>query len=112
MTEFPITDDDGLVQCACEADEILRLLADASRRRVVESLANYEDTWIHREQLAQRLAGSHEEEPINNWERDLHHVHLPMLEDTGIIEYDRQEGTVRHYQCDGLADVLDAVEPE
>ncbi|MFA9418434.1 ArsR family transcriptional regulator [Natrinema sp. HArc-T2] len=112
MTEFPITDDDGLVQCTCGTDKMLRLLADASRRRVVASLKNCEDNWIHREQLAQRLSEPHEDGAVSSWERDLHHVHLPLLEDVGLIEYDRQAGTVRHYQCDILSDVLDTVDPE
>ena len=112
MTEFPITDNDGLVQSICETDEVLRLLADASRRRVVVSLANCESNWIHREQLAQRLAVANEDETVSSWERDLHHVHLPLLEDTGVVGYDRREGTIRYYHCDVLSDVLDAVGSE
>ncbi|ELZ17458.1 DUF7344 domain-containing protein [Natrinema limicola] len=112
MTEFPITDNDGLVQSTCKTDEILRLLADASRRRVVVSLENVEKNRIHREQLAQRLALPHEDETISGWERALHYIHLPLLADTGLIEYDRQEGTIRHYHCERLSDVLAAVDPE
>ncbi len=110
MIEFPITDGRGLAQCSSETDEVLRLLADASRRRVIVSLMNCEDDWIHREQLAQRLALPHEDETVSRWGRDLHHVHLPLLEDTGLIEYDRRNGTIRYYQCDVVCDVLDAID--
>ena len=112
MTEFPITDNDGLVQSTCKTDEVLRLLADASRRRVVVSLENCESNWIHREQLAQRLGVPHEDETISGWERDLHHIHLPLLEDMGLIEYDSQEGMIRHYRCERLSDILTAVDPQ
>jgi len=112
MTEFPITDNDGLVQSTCGTDEVLRLLADASRRRVVVSLENCENNWIHREQLAQRLVVPHEDETSSGWERDLHHIHLPLLEDMGLTEYDRQEGMIRHYRCERLSDILTAVDPQ
>ncbi|TMT81619.1 ArsR family transcriptional regulator [Haloterrigena sp. H1] len=112
MTEFPITDEDGLVQCTCETDELLRLLADASRRRVVVLLENCDSNWIRIDQMAQLLSMTCDGESVSGWKRDLHHIHLPMLEDTGVIEYDRQDNVVRYYHCDVITDVLDAIDSE
>ena len=112
MTEFPITDDDGLVQCTCGTDELFRLLTDASRRRVIALLENLESNWIRVGQMAQQLSMTRKEEIISEWERELHHIHLPMLEDTGLIEYDRQGRVVRYYRCETIADILAVIDSE
>ncbi len=112
MTEFPIMNEDGLVQCTCETDEILRLLADASRRQVVVLLENCDNNWIHADQMAQRLSLTCNVGTISELERDLHHIHLPMLEDTGLIEYDRQDRVVRYYHCEVIENVLDVIDPD
>jgi len=112
MTEFSITDENGLVQSTCETDEILRLLADASRRQVVVLLENCDSNWIRVDQMAQQLSMRCDDETISSWKRDLHHVHLPMLEDTGLIEYDRQDRVVRYYHCEVIANVLDVIDSE
>ena len=110
MSEFPITDDDGLVQCTCKTGDLLRLLADASRRQVVAALENHDSNRMHVDRLAQQLAMTAEAQTSSDWRRDLHHCHLPMLEDVGVIDYDTHDRLVRYYHCDMLTTVLDVIE--
>ena len=86
-------------------DELFRILSNRRRRRVLYSLVDSEESVIECSQLVDRLAdgpatvgagGDSSEAAVA---RDLYHVHLPRLEDAGIVEYDRRQGTVRY---DGL----------
>ena len=38
---------------------------------------------------------------------DLHHDHIPRLDDAGIIEYDRRQGTIRFRGSDSLEEWLE-----
>ncbi|MWG34124.1 hypothetical protein GQS65_06400 [Halomarina oriensis] len=79
-------------------DETLRVLADHERRYVcyylhregsmdVDTLAR----WV-----AATKAGSHPSaDDLTATGVALRHVHLPTLADTGIVEYDREEGVAR-----------------
>lgn len=110
MSEFPITDEDGLVRCTCETDDLLRLLADASRRRVIVLLENYDSNRIHVDRMAQQLSMTAGNTTAREWHRRLHHRYLPMLEDVGLIEYDSQAKVVRYFDCEVITDVLDVID--
>ena len=110
MSECPITDEDGLVRCTCETDEILRLLADASRRRVIVLLENRDSNRIHVDRMAQQLSMTTDTKTIRGWKRNLHHRHLPMLEEVGLIEYDSQARVVRYFHCEAITNVLDVID--
>lgn len=77
-----------------EFDGAMRALSDGSRRRILIALC--EEEYIH---------------PFfdDGNERDraiqLHHVHLPLMEDNGLIAWNRDTGTVRR------GDDFEAVEP-
>lgn len=80
-----------------ELDETTRnrLLADDQRRFVIESLRTARsgvDTTLdeiasHLDRAAQR-AGSEHAESRRDLRCRLHHVHLPMLADAGMLDYD------------------------
>lgn len=88
-------------------DELFSVLSNRRRRRVLYSLVDSEDAVVECSQLVRRLAdgpvtiGASEDDGSSEASvaRDLYHVHLPRLEDAGIVEYDRRQGTVRY---DGL----------
>ena len=112
MTEFPITDEDELTQCTCGTDELFRLLTDASRRRAIALLENLERNWIRVGEMAQRLSMTREDETVTDWERELHHIHLPMLENTGLIDYDRQGRVVRYYHSETVGEILSVLDSD
>ncbi|WP_245549728.1 winged helix-turn-helix domain-containing protein [Natronococcus occultus] len=91
----------------CETDEVLRVLANARRREIVSVLEALDDNWITVDELARAVSTTGDE-----WRGELHHVHLPMLRDLGIVDYDRHGETVRYYRCDLVSSVLEAVDAE
>jgi hypothetical protein len=74
-----------------------RLLADARRRRVIEVLDGRHGTLTVAEvaeSLAKREAADQTADAGGPLTTTLHHVHLPMLADGGVCEYDPQTRTV------------------
>ncbi|MDG5760207.1 ArsR family transcriptional regulator [Natronococcus sp. A-GB1] len=86
-------------------DEILRVLADERRRDIVAALDGAAESWITTDELSRSIGDA-------GWEGELFHVHLPMLRDAGLLDYDEREGLIRYYRCDLVSAVLDTVEHE
>jgi len=110
MTECLITDEDGVAVGSCELDDVFRLLANARRRKIVAVLDSIDANWIERDRLLVDLASTDDSMDATEVRNALHHVHLPMLEDLELIEYDRQSETIRYYQCELLSSVLAAID--
>ena len=82
-------------------DTLFAMLSDARRRYTLHHLLGSEDGVADIGTLAERIAA---------WERatdrrdasvadvviDLHHAHLPLLADVGLVEYDERSGAVRY----------------
>ena len=80
-------------------DDLFGALADATRRRVAWYLLEESPASVH--ELADVLAGWRldEEAAVDPGERDsivvaLHHTHLPVLDDAGLVDYHHEDGTV------------------
>lgn len=79
-------------------DACLQLVADSRRRRTVQQLRHADDGKTTVDDLVDRL---HSGEPVSDVDRQrlaiqLSHVHLPKLDDHGVVEYDRESGTVQY----------------
>ncbi|MFC6825887.1 DUF7344 domain-containing protein [Halopelagius fulvigenes] len=81
-------------------DELFDALADATRRRTLWLLLDERRTTV--EELADTLLGwrTAERGVVGADEREkvllsLHHIHLPMLADRGLVAYDEADGDVR-----------------
>ncbi len=87
-------------------DERYRLLASQRRRLVLEHLAGRTDP-VDLTALASAIASRERDLEVND-ERiervaiSLHHVHLPMLSQFGLLEYDA--GATRIGSCPSRAD--------
>ncbi len=46
----------------------------------------------------------------DDWALELAHVHLPLLEDHGLVEYDARTETIRYYECELVSSVLGLIE--
>jgi len=110
MTEYQIDDENGITHCTCSVDEILRLLVDSRRRTIVSVLETTERNWITLSELV--LQCSSMEAPTVDWQRELYHVHLPLLDDLGLVDYDKHDEMIRYYQCELVSEVLDVVDPD
>jgi DNA-binding transcriptional ArsR family regulator len=73
-----------------EVDTLFDLLRDPARRLVLTRLQ--EDGRTSVERLLQDRRGRGED--WRTFEIGLHHVHLPRLERTGLIEYDERSGEI------------------
>ncbi|RKD89295.1 DUF7344 domain-containing protein [Halopiger aswanensis] len=82
-------------------DTVYVILADASRRHALQYLLAHRDR-VPVSRLAAELAalkrGIPSEDVTTDQQHDafleLQHVHLPMLSDSGVVEWDRDEGDV------------------
>ena len=111
MTKHPIVDEDGLVRATCDLESLFRLLANDRRRRVAATLEAMADDCIDLEEVFAAVAAASDGGEVDreDWRVEFRHVHLPLFEDVGVLEYDEHTGTVRWYHCDVLVDVLDVV---
>lgn len=78
------------------------LLGDPRRERVASLLASADDTGLPLGDLARAIAvlergeaGSPPETAVESTRVSLHHVHLPKLENVGVVEYDAGAADVR-----------------
>lgn len=111
MHECPIVDEDGIVRCGCSTDDVLRLLADARRRRIL-ALLEAEGGRIDVETVIATLAAMVDDRDVESWKAEFFHAHLPALEDGKLVDYDRRNGTIRYHRCGLVSDVLAAIETE
>lgn len=73
-------------------DHLRRVLSNGRRRSIVAFL-DAEDGPVHRRALVEHLAsGDGERERVA---MRLHHVHLPMLADAGLLVHDQDADTLR-----------------
>ncbi len=109
MSRCQIVDHDGVERCTCEVNDILGLLANERRRAVVAVFEDAEDDWCSVDDLCRRVGKRTNTSP-ETVAMELHHVHLPQLEDCGVIEYDAASESVRYYHCELVSKVHTAVE--
>lgn len=89
-------------------DEVLRALADGDRRLVVRELAERDlpsevPVEILVSIVAKRAATDDRSE--SDVAIELRHVHLPTLDEAGLLDHDRRQGTVS-YEADDFAESL------
>lgn len=85
-----------------DVDETLTVLRSSNRRQVLEYLADESVESATVEELAFHLAtAKSDREASETRDRDtlemrLHHVHLPKLDDHGVLEFDARSNTARY----------------
>ena len=109
MSTCRIVDEDGTARSSCDLDDLFTLLATSHRRRLVTVLERTDDDWIARERLLSTVAATTgvDERTLR---RKFVHVHRPMLEDLGLIDYDDHSEAIRYYRCECLSDVVSLVD--
>lgn len=89
-TTRPVDTDPGRV------DAVLSALAHARRRTVLSLLADAGTEGLELADLAARVAADSSEETPRVAETGLRHVHLPVLADAGLVEYDPDSGVAKY----------------
>ncbi len=91
-------------------DRLFGLLRERERRQSVAFLRDA-DGAVAVSTLAEHVAAGGDDRAVRRTLVGLDHVHLPRLEAAGVVEYDRDAGTVR-YRRDERLEALLAVATE
>ncbi|NEU58198.1 hypothetical protein [Halorussus sp. MSC15.2] len=95
-----------------QIDRILKVLRNKERRKIVEYFADSDTDTASMEVLAAQLArlaveaDGTVEASTDATRTQLHHVHLPKLEEFGIVEYDSRTGDVRYHSDDRVESIV------
>lgn len=98
------------------AHDLLDALAHERRRSVCEVLAAADREFLPLDALSERVAGRHHDgadAPTDprTVRIELHHVHLPKLDEAELLEYDHETHAV-YYETDPVvAAIADGAEP-
>ncbi|WP_123536239.1 DUF7344 domain-containing protein [Halosimplex salinum] len=101
-TDHPLFDDarfDSLVRADGDWDGVSSCLT-GDRRAVLavleSSSGRVERDALARELVAREASGAPSTEAVDTTEVRLHHVHLPKLDEAGLVDYDVDDGTVAY----------------
>jgi hypothetical protein len=77
-----------------KCDELLELLCHRHRRQILRFLDNRPTNTATVDELVSHVDSPSGESSLST---RMHHVHLPKLADSGLIEWDSRSETVRYY---------------
>lgn len=106
---YPIVDGNGVEHGECTAQNAFGVLANPYRRTTLAALDKYDASRIDVDELAADLADA-TDLTSDAWRRQLHRAHLPLLDNTGLVDYDTDNGTIRTYECTLISELLAVVE--
>ena len=86
--------------------DVLRTLADPTRRELLRLFYEGEREAIGFEELSHHLARCEDASSVETVDLWLYHVHLPALEEAGLIEYDGRSNGVRCRPNPNVAELL------
>lgn len=94
-------------------DSLLRLLADSCRRTLLNVLVTGPDEQSVDEVVDQVIADSRSGGQLppdsSRVATELHHKHLPRLDDNDVVDYDAGQNVVRYHQSEDLEALLDSI---
>jgi hypothetical protein len=100
-------DDRPVGDVSLSLDTALEILANHDRRAIIEYLRDTSDHTATIDELANYLVSQKAERASEHPGRDhlqttLHHVHVPKLVDSGLIDYDARNQEIRYRGSDRL----------
>jgi DNA-binding transcriptional ArsR family regulator len=90
-----------------DRDMDFRALAHPVRRELLCLLHERDDTVVSGDRLSERLADRVEGSTQEEIHLSLYHIHLPHLDNTGLIEYDSRSNTVRYEEPEWLSTAIE-----
>lgn len=95
-------------------DDLLRLLADSCRRTLLHVLGTGPsekpvDDVVDRV-VAESVTDGRTPPDRGRIRTELHHKHLPRLDERDVVDYDPERSTVRYQGCEDLEALLDSIE--
>lgn len=103
--------DDGMYQSEIPLDTTLYLLSHQTRRDIVGYFQTTDGTTAAVDDIVSHLADRDGEEPSHDdLYTQIHHVHLPKMDDAGLLDYDKRSGGLRYGPDPRLPEWLDFIE--
>ena len=90
-------------------DDVLDILSDERRREMLYSMEGEDSDIFGYDELAEELIERGDLSPNqkDEFKAEITHVHLPKLEDGGVIEHDHRSKTVRYVADEEVSEILD-----
>lgn len=89
-------------------DDMLEALSDGRRREILYSMDEEDSDIFGYDELVEELIedglSPHDKD---EFKVDLIHMHLPKLEESGIVEHDQRSETIRYTADENVSDVLE-----
>jgi DNA-binding transcriptional ArsR family regulator len=86
-------------------DRTLQLLADEQRRELLRFLIETDKDVVTVDDLVAAAAGPDPAE-TQRTRIEIHHVHLPKLDDAGVVDYDPEHGLIRYRSAESIEQLL------
>lgn len=96
-------------------DAALDVLRNPLRRDVIDYCANTSSRTVDIEELADHVMRRREQSEESDREAivaTLHHKHIPILDEHGVIDYDSRSGQLRYWPDDRIEDWLARIRAE
>jgi len=98
------------------AHDLLDALAHGRRRTVCETLAGADQKFLPLDELSERVVARHHDGADGSVDPqavrvELHHVHLPKLDEAGLLEYDHEINTVYYEPHPVVESIADGARP-
>lgn len=93
-------------------DDTLQILSEEHRRQIMYIMEEKENEVFDYEDLAEEMIdqGHLRDEERERFQTQMSHAHLPKMEESGLVEYDPQSGTVHYVQDEDVEKLLEFVE--
>lgn len=93
--------DDNIQTPSITTDQLLEVLSDRTRRIILDHLQKVDGNISDIGALID-CVGDHTRTQISSSQRrnisaEIVHVHLPLLEEAGLVEYDKRSKSIRYY---------------
>lgn len=113
VCEFPMSQQSPSVS----TEKALRLVADPRRRSILSQLIDSEETEITTDSLVDRIIPENPPPEstathADSLRIDVHHNHLPQLEDANLVEYDPRTETIRYIPNERVERIVEFVTEE
>lgn len=77
-----------------KCDELLELLCHRHRRQILRFLGKRPTNTATVDELVDHVVAPSGETSLST---EMYHVHLPKLDDAGLVDWDSRSGTIRYY---------------
>lgn len=99
-------------------EEALALVSDQTRRRFIRCLIESDGKAVDLDDVIRSLRRNHLNSTHASYtgslhlKIELHHIHLPKLDEAGVVDYDARSATVRYHSTGNLEKLVSFIADE